>query len=320
MEQQRQPDQIRLLYCGTAGAFSLQPLWHLLAAGLTIGAILVPGRKAQAKAAPIEELVQLPGRPISQGSRHLALPIINAGVAQSVIQVGWDHNIPVFRLNCLDHPQTVQALAKLAPDVACVACFPYRIPTALLNVPPAGFLNLHPSLLPAYRGPAPLFWTFRNGEQGRTGVTVHFMDEGLDTGDIALQAPLALPDGISGFEAERRSAALAGQLLVEAVQVLAGGRLPRRPQPPGGRYHPWPAPEDFTLNPAWPARRAFNFMRGTAEWRRAYTICLAGEKFALQTAVSFNPGEELGRPYVRSGRSLRIQFSAGVVDAVLVEG
>jgi methionyl-tRNA formyltransferase len=212
----------------------------------------------------------------------------------------------------------VKVLAKLAPDVACVACFPYRIPTALLNVPPAGFLNLHPSLLPAYRGPAPLFWTFRNGEQ-QTGVTVHFMDEGLDTGDIVLQAPLTLPDGISGHAAETRCAALAGQLLVEAVQALADGRLPRRPQPAGGHYDPWPSLAAFTLSPAWSARRAFNFMRGTAEWRQPYAIYLDGERFALQAAVSYNAGEELGQPYVRSGRSLRIQFSAGVVDAVLVD-
>jgi methionyl-tRNA formyltransferase len=307
---------MRLLYCGTTGSFSLQPLWQLLAAGFTVGAILVPGRTGESGAAPIEELTA--GDPITEKNRmpDLTLPVVNRNLTQSIVQVGWERGIPVFRANRLDHPETVRLVAEMAVDVACVACFPWRIPGALLDVPPAGFLNLHPSLLPAYRGPAPLFWAFRNGEQ-ETGVTVHFMAETLDTGDIVLQAPVALPDGISGSEAESRCAARGGQLLVEAVRALASGTVPRRPQPPGGHYHSWPSPKAFRLTPDWPARRAFNFMRGTAEWQQPYSIHINGKELTLQAALSFSATEFLDQAYLRSGRSIRIQFSPGVVDALL---
>ena len=82
------------------------------------------------------------------------------------------------------------------------------------------------------------------------------MDEGLDTGDIVLQAPITLPDGISGAEADRLCARLGAELMVRAVGLLARGRLPRRPQPPGGSYQPAPQAADFHLDITWPARRA----------------------------------------------------------------
>jgi methionyl-tRNA formyltransferase len=316
MRQEQQPHPPRVLYCGTAGPFSLLPLWQLLAAGLNVAAILVPGRKGEPGAAPIEEVVANDPALGRSRTSDLELPILNRDPAQSIVQVGWESGIPVFRASRLDHPETVQLVGELAPDIACVACFPYRLPTALLEVPPAGFLNLHPSLLPAYRGPNPLFWILRNGEH-RSGVTVHLMDEALDTGDILLQEAFELPDGISGIEVEQLCAKLGGKLLLRAVLGWPAGRLQPQPQAGGGHYQPWPSVHDFTIYCDWPARRAFNFMRGTAHWQRPYTVSVASETIRLRTALAYTAAGELGALYRVDGRQVRIQFKPGILTAVL---
>ncbi len=300
---------MRVLYLGMLGEFSIPPLAALLEAGIDVCGVVVPAaRQAGTSGAPIAKVAL--EQPPSQ------LPVVNPFLERSIVHLAWERDIAVFEVSHPGRAETLAALSALRPDVAGVACFPQRLPASLLTLPPHGFLNLHPSLLPAYRGPAPLFWTFRSGESV-TGVTIHFMDEGLDTGDIALQAPLDLPDGISGAEADRGCAALGGRLMVEAVQALEHGALPRRKQPAGGSYYPSPSADDFKISTTWPARRAFNFMRGTAEWGQPYSVEVDGESLILKLAVSYSANETLGRdaPIVQLGSEAWIQFTPGVLKA-----
>ena len=167
--------KLQALYLGMVGDFSLIPLRHLLAAGVEVVGIVVAG---QADARSLQLLSPPPSPP--------GLPLLNPYFDRNIIQLGWQHGIPVWASGRLGDNETVTTLAALQPDVAFVACFSRRIPKVLLDMPKHGFLNLHPSLLPRYRGPYPLFYCFREGEQ-ETGVTLHFMDEGLDSGDIMLQ-------------------------------------------------------------------------------------------------------------------------------------
>jgi methionyl-tRNA formyltransferase len=176
------------------------------------------------------------------------------------------------------------------------------------------------SLLPAYRGPNPLFWSFRDGVT-ETGVTVHFMDASLDTGDIAAQAPLAFPDGISGRAADQLAARLGGQLMVEVLQAVERGDLTPQPQPAGAEtYHSAPTAGDFAMDAAWSARRAFNFMRGTAEWGQEYSIDIGGEHLFLQSAIDFENEETLDAPYRRLGTEILIRLTPGVLRARLCTG
>ena len=294
----------RVVYVGMLGDFSYAPLAALLAAGIDIAGVLVPAAPVPA-AAPIAPLTP---------PQRSSLPIANPYLARNILHIAWEHGIPTFAIGRPSAPETLAAVADLRPDVACVVCFPQRIPAALLGLPPLGFLNLHPSLLPAYRGPAPLFWAFRNGERA-TGVTVHFMDEGLDSGGIVAQAPVELPDGVSGAQADRMCSALGARLLVETVQSLQRGTLSRCRQPTGGAYYPWPAADDFTISTTWPARRVFNFMRGTAEWGQPYVVEAGGEPIVLRSALGYAADEILGTPYVRSPREISIQCTPGVVRA-----
>lgn len=300
---------LRVVYVGMPGAFSLAPLAALLRAGIDVAGVVVPA--AQPGCAPIARLTAPPPRS--------SLPIANPYMTRGILHMAWEHGIAAFEVGRPGDPATRAALAELRPDVACVACFPWRIPAALLALPPLGFLNLHPSLLPAYRGPEPLFWAFRDGEH-TTGMTIHLMDEGLDTGDIVAQVPLDLPDGISGAEAERLCAALGARLLVETLDALGRGTAKRRKQPSGGTYYGRPSQDDFTLDTGWPARRAFNFMRGTAEWGQPYVVEAGGARLALRAALAYAPDGTIGQPFVRMEDEMLVQFTPGVVRARADEG
>jgi methionyl-tRNA formyltransferase len=242
------------------------------------------------------------------------LPIANPFLGRTIAQIAWEHDLPMFELRQPGAPETLALIAELQPDVACVACFSQRIPTPLLALPPLGFLNMHPALLPAHRGPAPLFWVFRGGEP-TAGVTIHFMNARLDSGDIAAQESFALPDGIAGVAAERQCNAIGGRLMLAVLQGLRDGTLSRRPQPPGGSYQPWPTRDDWQLETSWTARRAFNFMRGTAEWGQPYIVRAGDQQIALATAIAYDPHELLKEAFVRLGDEIWIQFAAGVLRA-----
>jgi methionyl-tRNA formyltransferase len=243
------------------------------------------------------------------------LPILQPYLAQNIIHLAWAQDIPVYAVRQMSSPAVWEQLQMLQPDIACTACFPWRIPPEVLAVPRLGFLNIHPSRLPAYRGPSPLFWIFRNGDQENSGVTLHWMDETLDTGDILSRRSLTLPDGISGPEADRLCAAMGGEMLLKALDQITIGQIPRQPQTPGGSYHSWPTAEAFTLDQSWPARRAFNFMRGTAEWNHLYTLTVGSETLTLTTAESFDPSRKLAQPFQLVEGLYQIQFSPGTLLA-----
>jgi methionyl-tRNA formyltransferase len=301
---------MRIVFVGLSEILSYRPLQMILKAGCDVRAVIVPA------ADPAQEEMRPLPAPDPASSRS-ELPLATSYVRRDVVHLAWERGIAAFEVGDLRTDSVQATFDELAPDLVCVSCFTRRIPASLLAQPRHGFLNLHPSLLPAYRGPHPLFWQFREGVT-ETGVTLHFMDEGLDTGDVALQAPLTLPEGISGPEAERRAGDLGGKLFVEAIEKLSSGSLPRRPQPPGGSRYPKPQPADFILNTAWPARRAFNFMRGTAHWGKPYPVQVDERTLRLKTALAYEASASLPIPFQISGREAQIQFAPGVLKATLV--
>jgi methionyl-tRNA formyltransferase len=256
-----------------------------------------------------------PSAPLNPALRT-PIPLIDATSTPSIVSIAQEHEIPVYQVNRFAAAETLGTLSNLQADVACVACFPRRIPATLLNLLPLGFLNVHPSLLPHYRGPYPLFWMFRHGER-HFGVTIHFMDEQLDTGDIAAQAEVDLPDGISGEEADRTLSHYGAELLLEVLHQLEKGHLARRTQPQDSSYFPAPQETDFVIEPTWSAQRAFNFMRGASDWQRLYPIEVAGHHFMLKQALFYAGHEVLDQPFRLWGDQIDIQFSHGVLRALV---
>jgi methionyl-tRNA formyltransferase len=297
---------MRVLFFGTPCTFSVAPLRILIESGCEVGAVIIPADRAWdiPPIAPLHPPQQAP------------IPLVANDHEPSLISVAWEHQLPVYRVSRLAAPETIEQVAHLRADVACVACFPKRLPQALLRVPRHGCLNVHPSRLPQYRGPYPVFWMLRHGDRN-FGVTIHCMDEHFDTGDIAAQAEVELPDGVSSAEADVLLAQAGGECLVEVLAALDRGRLIRHPQLAGGSYFPIPQEQDFVIEPAWSARRAFNFVRGTGDWGQLYPIELAGQRFRLKQALFFAAAEVLDQPYRRFGNQIDIQFSPGVLRALL---
>jgi methionyl-tRNA formyltransferase len=287
------------------GPFGGPALAALLDAGAEVVAVAVP---APPGAPPVAPAFALPARPQQF--------VLGPQRGLSLLELAAARGLPALALRRMGDPAVPVALAALRPDLLVVACWPWRLPPAVLAVPRLGALNLHPSPLPELRGPEPLFWAFHEG-RAQTAVTLHWMDAGLDTGPIALQRALDLPLGASWREAEVGAAELGAELLGEGFALLATGRLPRRAQGDGGSYRPAPGEADFTLDPGWPAERAFRFMRGTANWGRPYEVVADGFTLRLGAALSFEPAGELGAPYKVARGVARVQFSPGLLAATL---
>ena len=226
-------------------------------------------------------------------------------------EAGFNH-VPTFTVSNLYAPETRKMVKDLAADVVCVACFPKRIPKRLLDLPSHGFWNVHPSMLPDYRGPVPLFWTFREGVR-ETAVTIHQMDTQIDTGNILAQTPISLPDGISGSAADQMMAKTGGRSLVKLLDQLQNGNLQPVPQSGKGSHFSYPEAADFHIPTSWSAQRAFNFMRGVAEWKRPFPIYTPQKILIAHQAISFDAQATLHQPFIRQNDMLKIQFSPGVL-------
>jgi methionyl-tRNA formyltransferase len=297
---------MRVIFFGTLCTFSTAPLRLLIEAGHDLGAVMISSGRS------------ISGRPITPLSppQLAPIPVVDMAAPPSIVAIAWQHQIPVYHINRLSAAETVDTFTQLQADVACVACFPKRIPPVLLGVPRRGFLNVHPSLLPRYRGPYPLFWMLRHGDRG-FGVTIHFMNEQLDTGDIAAQAEADLPDGCSSEEADSTLSQYGAELLLDVLHHLEKGHLIRRAQPAGGAYFHVPQESDFAVDTTWSAQRAFNFIRGTNDWQRTYPIDVTGQRFNLKQALFYSSHEILDQPYRLLGEQIDIQFSPGVLRALI---
>jgi methionyl-tRNA formyltransferase len=216
-----------------------------------------------------------------------------------VLEVGWVDAAALAGLDALE------------PDLVAIACFPWLLTKAWRDRPPRGCVNLHPSLLPAYRGPAPLFWQFREGET-RTGVSLHAVDGGMDTGTLIAQQAVAFPDGIDTARAEALTAAAGARLLADWI---ATGRTVG-PAPPSEAGSKQPAPDAAArrIPAGWPVRRAFNFIRGASAWA-PFEVDTGEGRIPVHEALAMDEAASLGARHRVAGDDVLVQFADGVLLA-----
>jgi methionyl-tRNA formyltransferase len=183
------------------------------------------------------------------------------GWFDSVATIARDHGVPVLVPSSPNMPETVTALAALAPDVVLSVWYRRLLGPALLSLPRVAALNLHGSLLPSYRGRAPVNWVLVNGES-RTGVTLHHMTAGTDAGDIVAQAAIDIePDDIA-LTLYTRLVKVGVDLLMEWYPSVVAGTAPRRRQDETrASFYGRRRPEDGRVQWTWPARRIANMIR-----------------------------------------------------------
>ena len=220
-----------------------------------------------------------PDKPSGRGGKVQAPPVKRFAVEQG---------IPVFQPRRI-RQDGVEDLQALAPDLCVTAAFGQILSQQLLDIPRLGTVNVHASLLPRYRGSAPINWCLINGET-TTGVTTMMTDAGIDTGDILLQRSLDILPGETAGELTPRLAELGADLLLETIEALAQGTCLRHPQDEAQMsYHPMLNKEMGQVDWQQDAQSLANLMHGLNPWPCAYTDSPHGRLKLLRAAVE--PGE-----------------------------
>lgn len=277
---------------------SLPPLAALIAAGFDLGAIVVPAQASDESDA--------------SGAIHLDHPLDRLAAAAGI------PILPIRASAALRDPDTRTRLAAFAPDAIVVACFPWRIPARIIGLAPRGGLNVHPSLLPALRGPEPVFWTLRRGER-RAGVTIHRLDADFDTGPVVAQAAIDVAPGIRAPDLEAHLADLGAELLVPALRALAAGTAPTIPQDHAlASAAPVPTADDWLIPTNLPAGWAFGFAHGVAPLGGPLTLLVlaTGERIPVVDAIGLDPFGGLDVPVVWETRHDRRDSGDGAVVTV----
>ena len=188
-----------------------------------------------------------------------------------VKELALSRQIPVFQPERARDPVFLLQLAQLQPDLIAVAAFGQILPTTILELPRHGCLNVHTSLLPKYRGAAPIQWAILNDEP-ETGVTIMKMDAGMDTGAIVTQekTPISAQDNAQTLN--DRLAKMGAELLVRAIPEYVLGSISPRPQPAEGvSLAPKIKKRDGQIDWIPPARAIWNRVRGLVPWPGAFT-------------------------------------------------
>ena len=294
------PPQQRVLFFGMPDNFSYAVLAPLLTRGINLAGVVMPGVQ------PHEELQNIGGIPIVQSPNH-----------DTIENLALEHHKPVIYVQNISSEKFRDEISRLKPDYILMACFPYKLPPDIWQLPRIACLNLHPSLLPAYRGPYPVFWQLKNGEL-KTGVTLHLVSEEIDAGDIVLQTEVPLRAGLRGRAIDSRLGEFGAKLFLEALRLYQLNNINIQPQSwIQASYMPGPKFEDFEILSNWSARRAFSFIRGTEEWNRPYQINIAGKSVQIKTAMAYSPSGTIRKPYELDDNYITMQFSPGLVNAYI---
>jgi len=218
-----------IVYIGSAGVLSEVPLRVLLQQGINIGAIAILDSTRQ-------QLAQKPATlaDIRVGDDE------SLSSSASLLEIAERHGIDVLILD--DRFSQAESLLRAhQPDLILMSCFPRKLPAAIFQMPELGCFNLHPSLLPQYRGPSPVHWQCVHKVE-QSGVSVHQVNEEFDQGDIAIQKQISTRHCVNKLELAYKLALLGGEALVELVNAVSNDSLTLTPQlESAASYYGFPA-------------------------------------------------------------------------------
>jgi methionyl-tRNA formyltransferase len=211
-----------------------------------------------------------PDRPKGRGGQQSQSP-----VKEAALRLG----LPVHQPERIKHASSVEQLKQMKPDAMVVVGYGQIIPQSIIDIPRLGIINVHASLLPKYRGAAPIQWAIANGET-RTGVTTMRIDAGLDTGDMLLKWETEIGPEEDALDLGRRLSTAGAQLLVE---TLRDNPTPVKQDPAEATYAPILKKDDGLIDWSWQARKTFNRSRGFLPWPGAYSV-FRGQMFHIWKA------------------------------------
>ncbi|HUC43679.1 MAG TPA: methionyl-tRNA formyltransferase [Candidatus Sulfotelmatobacter sp.] len=282
---------MRVVFLGTPET-ALPALEALLGTGHTVPLVVTrPDRPAGRSRVPRPS-------PVKQRAAALGLPVTTPGGVRS--------------------GEFLAELLSARPDVLAIVAFGRMLPAPVLRAAPHGAINVHFSLLPRYRGAAPVSWALARGES-TTGVTTFRLDEGLDTGDILMQRSVAIEPHEHAPALLRRLAGIGAGLLLDTLEgVAAGSIVPTRQDPAAASLAPLLKREDGLYDPGWTAAELAGRVRGfdpwPAVWARGAASRLRLVDVAIDTveASAAPPGTVLPGP----GETVRLACASGTVASV----
>jgi methionyl-tRNA formyltransferase len=283
----------RLIFMGTPD-FALPSLKALVEAGENVMAVYTQ-----------------PDRPKGRG-RKLAL--------SPVKEMALLHNLPVFQPASFKEALARDQLAEQKPDLLIVVAYGLILPLSVLNIPAWGAVNVHASLLPKYRGAAPIQWAIINGER-ETGITTMRLDAGMDTGDMLLQESEPILPADTSQSLHDRLAEKGGRLLLQTLTLLRHGDLHPHPQDSSlASYAPPLKKEQGEIRWDLPAKEIDWLVRGLSPWPRAYSF-FQGKRLILHR-VSLDFSETMGTPgtiiSLDEGR-IQVQTGKGILSLIEVQ-
>ena len=256
---------MRLVYFGTP-EFAVLPLQALLGGGYEVIAV-----------------VTQPDRPSGRG-RHLKACPVKVEAEKSGLRI--------LQPGRVREPEFIEALKAIHPSAVVVAAYGQILPAAIIHLPELGCVNIHASLLPAYRGAAPINWAIINGEN-KTGITTMLMDEGMDTGPVLLQTETEISADDTAGTLSLRLSKIGADLLIPTLKGLASGDVTPVPQTGDVSYAPLLKKDDGLIRWSKSAEESCRFINGMNPWPGAYSL-LENERVKIIRAVPLDGKGEAG--------------------------
>ncbi len=218
--------------------------------------------------------------------------VLYTPVKEKALELG----LSVYQPDSINSSESIEIIKKEAPDIIVVVAYGQILKESILNIPRFGCINVHASLLPKYRGAAPINWVIINGEE-TTGITTMFMEKGLDSGDMLLKRETKILDGETAGELHDRLMKLGAELLIETIEDLENRSISRIPQEhEKATYAPIMSKDLGKINWNEKSINIQNLVRGTQPWPGAFTAYKDNNLKILEVDIAnkFN-NEESGR-------------------------
>ena len=251
-------------------------------------------------------VITQPDRPKGRGQKLTPSPIKEYAL---------EHNLTVLQPEKIKTSETEEQLKKLAPDLIVVVAFGQILSKAILDIPQLGCINVHASLLPKYRGAAPIHWSIINGET-KTGITTMYMDVGLDTGDMILKEEVSISAKMNTGELHDTLMNIGAKTLLQTIKQLSEGSVVRNKQNDAeASYAPLLTKELERINWLLPAQEIYNLVRGLNPWPVAFSI-FKGKKLKIwQTKVIDNVTiGEIGTVLSLTETGFTVQTGKGILE------
>lgn len=248
-------------------------------------------------------------------ARRTRGPIV-VEVRETAVAVAEAHGVEIVHAPDPNHPDAIAALARIEPDLLLLACLPHVVRRATRETARLGALNLHPSALPRFRGPDPVFWQLRAGAT-RAGVAIHMATSAVDAGPVVARRWLEVPAGIGAEALTAALVRLGVRALVDTLPVLERRIREATPQDESAATHqPHPCPDDFRLDATWTAERAYRFIEGTRRPGTTFKIPADNGEIEVERAIGFDPAAGDEPAVAHAGDVVTIRFAEGVLRAI----